>query len=119
MSKQLTFTIACAAVLSAVIPGAAGYFSARLEAVEAAEQRVAALQQRLVTTVAKVSLPRPCGPAQTRTRPEREPVPAAFVPAPETPKSPRHRWPREDLPVVPAPEWNPAPITPADAAGED
>ncbi|MEV4058897.1 hypothetical protein [Nonomuraea dietziae] len=120
MSKQLTFTIACAAVLSTVIPGAAGYFSARLDAVEAAEQRVSALHQRLATKVAKISLPRPCGPnGETRTKPEREPVPAAFVPAPETPTSPRNRWPRQDQPVVPAPEWNPTPITPADAAGED
>ncbi|MCP2362792.1 hypothetical protein HD597_009812 [Nonomuraea thailandensis] len=64
MSKQMTFTLACAVVLSAVVPGVAGYLSARLEAVETAERNLRALEARLDVREARdsraVSLPAPC-----------------------------------------------------------
>ncbi|MCF6471055.1 hypothetical protein FAF44_22025 [Nonomuraea sp. MG754425] len=64
MSKQLTFTLACAVVLSALLPGVAGYLSARLEAVEAAERNLQALEARLSLREARdarpVSFPAPC-----------------------------------------------------------
>ncbi|MEU7002853.1 hypothetical protein [Nonomuraea sp. NPDC046570] len=47
MSRQMTFTLACTVVLSAIIPGAAGYLSARLEAVQAAERNLRTLEIRL------------------------------------------------------------------------
>lgn len=47
MSRQMTFTLACTVVLSAIIPGAAGYLSARLEAVRAAERNLRTLEIRL------------------------------------------------------------------------
>jgi hypothetical protein len=46
-SKQMTFTLACAVVLSALVPGVAGYLSARLEAIESAERNLHALESRL------------------------------------------------------------------------
>ncbi|MFC7590638.1 hypothetical protein ACFQYP_48335 [Nonomuraea antimicrobica] len=64
MSKQLTFTLACAVVLSAVIPGVAGYMSARLEAIDVAERNLRALEARLDVREARdarpVSFPAPC-----------------------------------------------------------
>lgn len=46
-SKQMTFALALAVVLSAVGPGVAGYLSARLEGVEAAERRLRILEAQL------------------------------------------------------------------------
>ena len=64
MSKQLTFMLACAVVLSALIPGVAGYLSARMEALEAAESNLRALEARLDVREARdarpVSFPTPC-----------------------------------------------------------
>ncbi|MFE3451339.1 hypothetical protein ACFXJ8_20680 [Nonomuraea sp. NPDC059194] len=104
MAKQFTFMIACAAVLSTVIPGAAGYFSARMEAVEAAERRVAMMQARLATKIELVSLPRPCSPVPATRLRTRHPAPRAF--APETAGGRRAHQERSE------------PITPG-VAGED
>lgn len=64
LSKQMTFTLACAVVLSALVPGVAGYLSARLEAIEAAERNLHALEARLDVREARdtrpVSYPAPC-----------------------------------------------------------
>ncbi|TYB53792.1 hypothetical protein FXF51_48950 [Nonomuraea sp. PA05] len=73
MSKQMTFTLACAVVLSALVPGVAGYLSARLEAIETAERNLRALETRLNAREARdarpVSLPAPC--LRTPTTPPR------------------------------------------------
>jgi hypothetical protein len=86
MSKQLTFTLACAVALSAIVPGAAGYLSARLEAVESAERNLHAVEARLHARMARearsvrpVSLLAPCRPGQVPEQVDRQPV-AAFVP---------------------------------------
>ncbi|GIH80425.1 hypothetical protein [Planobispora longispora] len=47
MSKQRTFTLACAALLAVVVPGGAGYLSARVDAVEETYRRLSALEDRL------------------------------------------------------------------------
>jgi hypothetical protein len=64
MSKQTTFALACAVVLSALVPGVAGYLTARLEAIEAAERNLRALEARLDLREARdarvVSFPAPC-----------------------------------------------------------
>ncbi|MCG5215189.1 hypothetical protein [Streptosporangium sp. KLBMP 9127] len=44
MSRQTTFTLACAMLLAAFVPGAAGYLSGRLEAVEIAKRDLRELQ---------------------------------------------------------------------------
>ncbi|NRQ31385.1 hypothetical protein HII36_05965 [Nonomuraea sp. NN258] len=63
-SKQMTFTLACAVVLSALVPGVAGYLSARMEAIESAERNLRALELRLHAREARdarpVSFPAPC-----------------------------------------------------------
>ncbi|MFD2356456.1 hypothetical protein ACFSTC_55120 [Nonomuraea ferruginea] len=53
-SKQMTFALALAVVLSAVGPGVAGYLSARLEGVEAAERRLRVLEAQLEASRATV-----------------------------------------------------------------
>ncbi|MER7500734.1 hypothetical protein [Nonomuraea pusilla] len=64
MSRQTTFTLACAVVLSALGPGVAGYLSARLDAIESAERSLRALEARLHAREARdarpISLPTPC-----------------------------------------------------------
>lgn len=64
MSKHLTFTLAVAVVLSALVPGVAGYLSARLEAIESAERSLRALENRLEVREARdarpVSFSAPC-----------------------------------------------------------
>ncbi|MEU7862870.1 hypothetical protein [Nonomuraea sp. NPDC049141] len=88
MSKQMTFVLVCVIVLSAVIPGAVGYLSARLEAIESAERNLHALEARLHTRMAReardarpVTLPAPCvpGTGPSRTQPHQPPA-AALVP---------------------------------------
>ena len=58
-SKQMTFTLACAVVLSALVPGMAGYISARMEAIATAERNLQALETRLNVREARV-FPAPC-----------------------------------------------------------
>ncbi|MGW3351105.1 hypothetical protein ACWDA3_48060 [Nonomuraea rubra] len=81
MSKQMTFTLACAVVLSAVVPGVAGYLSARLEAIETAERNLRALETRLSVREARdtraVSLPAPC--TRTPATPRLYQVPATAL----------------------------------------
>lgn len=75
-SKQMAFALACAVVASALIPGLAGYVSARLEAIESAERSLRALEARLVARetrgVRTVSIPirclRPPGPPKQLQR---------------------------------------------------
>ncbi|WP_219462435.1 hypothetical protein [Nonomuraea rhizosphaerae] len=84
MSGQLTFTIACAVVLSAVVPGTLGYLSARLEVLQSAERNLHALETRLqareLRDARPVSFPAPCAPGRSR-RPE--PPVTALVPEPD------------------------------------
>ncbi|MFC4112698.1 hypothetical protein [Nonomuraea zeae] len=81
MSKQMTFTLACAVVLSALVPGLAGFFSARLEAIESAERNLRALETRLHVRQARdarpVSFPAPC--LRTPTTPRFQQVPATAL----------------------------------------
>ncbi|MEW9554762.1 hypothetical protein [Nonomuraea sp. NPDC050783] len=64
MSRQMTFALACTVVLSALVPGVAGYLSARMEAIETAERNLRALETRLELREARearpVSRPAPC-----------------------------------------------------------
>lgn len=46
-SKRTSFTLMCAAVLSAVLPGFAGYASAKFEAYDQAKQELARLRADL------------------------------------------------------------------------
>lgn len=82
LSKQLTFTLACAVVLSALVPGVAGYLSARLEAIETAERNLRALEARLDVREARdtrpVSLPAPCLRTPATPRPYHQ-VPATAL----------------------------------------
>ncbi|MEU8320843.1 hypothetical protein AB0C33_21025 [Nonomuraea sp. NPDC048881] len=79
MSRQMTFTLACAVVLSALGPGVAGYLSARLEAIRTAERNLHALQARLDVRQARdvrpVSFPLPC--LRTPVTPRIQQVPEA------------------------------------------
>jgi hypothetical protein len=81
MSKQMTFSLACLVVLSALIPGVAGYLSARLEAIEAAERNLRALETRLDLREARdarpVSFPAPC--LRTPPGPHLQQVPATAL----------------------------------------
>ncbi|GAA4056899.1 hypothetical protein [Nonomuraea soli] len=98
MGKQLTFSLACAAVLAAaVVPGTAGYLSARLESVEAAEHQLRSLELRLqrgqASMTRTISWPQPCEMASPLPT---VPPAAAFVPAPEfKPKKRAHQ------PIIP------------------
>ncbi|WP_327088158.1 hypothetical protein OIE66_38515 [Nonomuraea sp. NBC_01738] len=126
MSKQVTFTLACAVALSAVIPGVAGYLSARIDSLNAAERRLHAQEVRLNARIARenhdvtrlVSYPAPCdgtrkGPVREQPRvAEDERVDggtmaegrqAAF--APVEGYAPRRR--SATPPVVPQPSWLP------------
>ncbi|WP_157248765.1 hypothetical protein [Nonomuraea typhae] len=102
VSKQVTFSLACAVALSAVIPGIAGYLSARIESIEAAERKLHAQELRLNARLARetrqVAYPAPC--EGKTVRPARELPPAAFVPAPEYKPDKGER-----PPVVPPPAW--------------
>ncbi|MFI9593429.1 hypothetical protein [Nonomuraea sp. NPDC052265] len=81
MSKQMTFTLACAVVLSALGPGVAGYLSARLEAIRTAERNLHALEARLDVRQARdvrpVSFPLPC--LRTPMTPRIQQVPATAL----------------------------------------
>ncbi|MEV0613892.1 hypothetical protein AB0I81_11265 [Nonomuraea sp. NPDC050404] len=81
MSRHLTFTLACAVVLSALVPGVAGYLSARLEAIETAERNLRALEARLHVRENRdarpVSFPAPC--LRTPVAPRLRQVPATAL----------------------------------------
>lgn len=102
LSKQVTFSLACAVVLSAVVPGVAGYLSARIESIETAERNLHAQELRLNARMARemresqpISYSAPCELTSVKPLME-QPPPAAFVPAPEYKPSKKH-----DQPVVP------------------
>ncbi|NUW44783.1 hypothetical protein [Nonomuraea rhodomycinica] len=74
-SKQMAFTLACAVAFSVLVPGAAGYLSGRLEAVESAERQLHAIETRLRSREARedrqawpVAFPAPCGVQTPDTR---------------------------------------------------
>lgn len=104
MGRHMTFSLACVVALSAVVPGVAGYLSARLEAIESAEQSLHATEMRLNARLAResrharpVSYPAPC---------EQSSVPGQ-VPQPlfaQSPESKQHRK-HARLPVAPPPSW--------------
>ena len=81
MSKQTTFTLACAVVLAALGPGVAGYLSARLESIEAAERNLHALETRLQIREARearpASLSGACG--STPAPPQLQDMPATAL----------------------------------------
>ncbi|WP_336209813.1 hypothetical protein [Nonomuraea sp. LPB2021202275-12-8] len=81
-SKQMTFTLACAVVASALIPGVAGYVSARMEAIESAERSLRALEVRLQARQARgvrtVSIPVRCPRAPATPRIQEQPPAAAL-----------------------------------------
>lgn len=64
MSRRTAFSLACAVVISALVPGVAGYLSARMEAIEAAELRLQSIRIRLQRgtddQARALSFPRPC-----------------------------------------------------------
>ncbi|MEV1245017.1 hypothetical protein ACIBO2_48315 [Nonomuraea sp. NPDC050022] len=88
LSRQMTFILVCLVVLSAVIPGAIGYLSARLEAIESAERNLHALEARLHTRMIReardarsVTFLTPCAPGTDTSRTQPHPPPAsALVP---------------------------------------
>jgi len=71
-ARQMTFMLACVVVLSAVVPGLAGYVSARMEAIESAERTLHALELRLAARKARdirpVSIRGRCGRAPVAPR---------------------------------------------------
>ncbi|MBG0813996.1 hypothetical protein [Planomonospora sp. ID82291] len=86
MSRQMTFTLTCAALLAAVVPGCAGYLSARLDAVDEARRRLASAEDRLresrLTAQAVATPARLCSASDRSPARRREAsVPTAFVPA--------------------------------------
>ncbi|GIH90909.1 hypothetical protein ACFFMN_31970 [Planobispora siamensis] len=91
VSRQTTFTLACMTVLSVVVPGSAGYLSARLDAVDRAHQRLASLEERLREeqlarqdrTVAALAASRLCEAERSERRePGRKTPRTVTVPAP-------------------------------------
>lgn len=66
LSKQMTFALSCAVVLAAVLPGAGGYLSARLEAVEAAERNLRAVEARLNARLVRETREHETGGGQAR-----------------------------------------------------
>ncbi|WP_188188632.1 hypothetical protein [Nonomuraea sp. SYSU D8015] len=107
MSKQTTFALACAVVLSALVPGVAGYMSARWEAIEAAERNLRALEARLDLREARdarpVSFPAPC--VRTPPTPRLQQLPTTAL-------GDRRHWPGD------VPAWTPGPLDEAGNAPE-
>ncbi|GAA5074784.1 hypothetical protein HNP84_007445 [Thermocatellispora tengchongensis] len=56
LSRQATFTVTCAIALSAIVPGAAGYLSGRLEAIEKAERDLRSLEAEIRSREREVRL---------------------------------------------------------------
>ncbi|MFF5209953.1 hypothetical protein [Streptosporangium sp. NPDC000396] len=113
MSKQTTFTLTLLLGLSVVVPGSAGYLSARMDAVEQAHRELVALEIRLreerltvpdeqarQTETIAVPAPALCG-APLQPRPRKAPMPAALIPVPveAVPTGPPQA---EAMPVPPA-----------------
>ncbi|MEV0145131.1 MULTISPECIES: hypothetical protein [unclassified Nonomuraea] len=104
ISKQTTFTLSCAVALSALVPGAAGYLSGRLAAVESAERELHAIETRLNAREARedreawpVALPAPCDGTRTaREREGRVPAPRQRVAPPQAPQAGEVRPPAPD-----------------------
>lgn len=106
MGRHMTFTLAITVALSAVIPGIAGYLSARAEAIASAERSLHAMEVRLNARMARetraVSFPAPCqqgSPIYSAQSPT-----AAFGPQEQN----RQRRKHANSPVVPPPAWYPA-----------
>ncbi|WP_449061047.1 hypothetical protein [Planomonospora algeriensis] len=97
MSRQMTFTLTCAALLSVIVPGCAGYLSAKLDAVDEARRRLASAEDRLLESrlaAQAVATPaRPLCSASGRSPASRREtsVPAAFTPAPADARERRSR----------------------------
>ncbi|WP_189238381.1 hypothetical protein [Planomonospora parontospora] len=97
MSRQMTFTLTCAALLSVIVPGCAGYLSAKLDAVDEAHRRLVSAEDRLresrLTAQAVATPARPLCSASGRSPARRREtsVPAAFAPAPADVRERRSR----------------------------
>lgn len=104
ISKQTTFTLSCAVALSVLVPGAAGYLSGRLAAVESAERELHAIETRLDAREARedrqawpVALPAPCDGAPTaKDREGRAPAPRQRVTPSQAPQAGEARPPAPD-----------------------
>ncbi|MEZ0071615.1 hypothetical protein [Planotetraspora sp. GP83] len=74
MSKRVILTLASATVLSAVVPGVAGYVTAQFQALDQARKELARLQSqlRMVELTVEPAAAVPCGPPRAAGDEERE-----------------------------------------------
>ncbi len=98
MSKQTTFTLTLLTGLSVIVPGCAGYLSARMDAVERAHRELVSLESR-------IRQERLTAPTVEADRDRSETVAApGMVPCDITPQSqPRHRREPRVAALAPAP----------------
>lgn len=84
MSKQTTFTLTLLTGISVIVPGCAGYLSARMEAVEQARRELVSLESRILQE--RLSAPPPAGTEQGRRQTIAVPgaVPCDVPPRPAT-----------------------------------
>lgn len=84
MSKQTTFTLTLLTGISVIVPGCAGYLSARMEAVEQARRELVSLESRILQE--RLSAPPPAGTEQGRRQTVAVPgaVPCDVPPRPAT-----------------------------------
>jgi hypothetical protein len=121
LSKQMTFTLTCAALVTIMLSGTAGYLSARMEALDRAEQRLRMMEFKLrqeAVSVRPVAVPAPGAPCQAPSRraenqgPDDEPpMPAAFVPVPVD-----SLWTEDEPVAVRERLWSPPPLVPQPGA---
>ncbi|SDL57870.1 hypothetical protein SAMN05421874_12456 [Nonomuraea maritima] len=96
MSKQTTFMLACAVVLSALVPGVAGYLSGRLEAIETAERNLRALEARLDVREARGVRPALAAPCQrTQEESQLQETPATALGENRSESTSQRRWARD------------------------
>ncbi|GAT68006.1 hypothetical protein PS9374_03667 [Planomonospora sphaerica] len=97
MSRQLTLTLTCAALLSVIVPGCAGYLSAKLDAVDEARRRLASAEDRwresrlAAQAVATPARPLCSASGRSPARRREASVPAAFAPVPADVRESRSR----------------------------
>ncbi|MFJ2028353.1 hypothetical protein [Streptosporangium sp. NPDC087985] len=121
MSKQTTFTLTFLVGLSVLVPGSAGYLSARMDAVQRAYRDLVSLENRLrdeqllaqvtkesqIQTIAVPAMPCEILPL-TQQRGKKTRTPAALIPVPVGPLSsskapPAPSRPTEGLRIEPLP----------------
>ncbi|GAA4235454.1 hypothetical protein FHR32_003232 [Streptosporangium album] len=109
MSKQTTLTLTFLVGLSVLVPGSAGYLSARMDAVQRAYRDLVSLESRLrdeqllaqaskEAQIRMVAVPLPCRiPPSSSSKRKKARMPAALIPVPVQPLPP------EALPATPRP----------------